>query len=562
MNLRSTAGIPLLLLVLSAGLATILLGACSGHSEADPPADALALPVNNHHVLTFHNDNARTGQYLTETILTPSSVTASTFGRVAFLPVEGLVDAQPLFVAGLKVGGAAHNAVFVVTEHDLAYAFDADTQAILWKSSLVGPDEAPSDDINCGQITPEIGITDTPVIDLKAGPHGTVFMVAMSRKGSGAHKQYFQRMHALDLTTGAELAGSPQTIVAAVPGTAPGANDGLVRFDPMQYEDRAALLAVNGVVYTTWSSHCDHDPYNGWVIGYNESDLKQAAVLNLTPNGNEGALWMAGSGPAADAAGNIYVATGNGTFDTTLNANGFPERGNFGNALVKISAAGGKLTVTDYFTMHDTVSESNKDEDLGSGGIAVLPDLKDSAGKAHHLVVSAGKDTNIFVADRDSLGKFDLNTDKIYQELPAALKAGQFATPAYFRGAVYYGGVNEPLKAFPVMNAHLASVPASQSAAHYSYPGTTPSISANGDANAIVWTVESEGVAGENDNTRGILHAYDASDLTKELYNSKQMGMRDLFMNNKYIVPMIADGKVYVGTQTGVAVFGLLPKSK
>src|SRR5580704_678709 len=321
-------------------------------------------------VLTFHNDVARTGQNLNETILTPASLNSSNFGKVGFLQTDGLVDAEPLYVSNLTVSGAQHNVVFVVTEHDSAYAFDADTFAQLWKVSVLGANETASDDRGCGQVTPEIGITSTPVIDLSAGSHGVIYMVGMSKDGN-----YFQRLHALDITTGAEITGSPVTIQATYPN-----QSGQTTFDPKQYKERAALLLLNGVIYTTWASHCDDGPYTGWIMGYNETTLQQTTVLNVIPNGSDGAIWMAGDGPAADSLGNFYFLDANGTFDNTLDANGFPMNADYGNAFIKISSASNTLKVADYFTMHNTTSESNADQDLGSGGEILLPDLTDSVG--------------------------------------------------------------------------------------------------------------------------------------------------------------------------------------
>jgi len=529
----------------------------SGTPDPTSPAvkQAGASPLGTEDVLTYHNDNARTGQYLSERILTTANVNAASFGKVSFLRVQGRVDAEPLYVSNVNMAGAGHRVVFVVTEHDLAYAFDADNYSQLWKASLLGMGETTSDARNCGQVAPEIGITSTPVIDAKAGPHGTIYIVAMSKDRGG---KYFQRLHALDLASGAELPGSPQTISASFPGTGAGSKNGNVLFDPKQYEERAALLLLNGAIYTTWSSHCDEDPYTGWVIAYSATTLKQAAVLNLTPNGNEGSTWMSGDGPAADSSGNIYLLTANGTFETSLDPNGFPSRSDFGNAFVRITASGGKLRVADYFTMHDTISESNTDEDLGSGGIILLPDLKDNSGQNRHVAVGAGKDQIIYVADRDSLGKFNPTADKIYQEIPGELDGLQFATPAYFNNVVYYGAVRDSLKAFPVTNARLANAPSSQTAAKFEYPGTTPSVSANGTSNGIVWAVEPAGTAGESDDLAGFLHAYDAANLAKELYGSAQSGAGARFADNKFITPMIAGGKVFVGTPTGVIVFGLL----
>jgi hypothetical protein len=501
-------------------------------------------------VLTYHNDNARTGLNPNETTLTPTNVNSTNFGKVAFLSVQGLVDAEPLFVSGLDINGVAHNVVFVATEHDLVYAFDADTFTQLWQVSVVGANETPSDDRGCSQVTPEIGITSTPVIDPGAGPHGTIYVVAMSKDASG---NYFQRVHALDLTTGAELPGSPVTVQASYPGSASPNSNGMVQFDPAQYKERAGLLLLNGVLYTGWASHCDDAPYSGWVIGYNAATLQRTSVLNFTPNGSEGSIWMSGAGLAADSSSNIYFLAANGTFDTTLTATGFPNQGDYGNGFIKLSTAGGNLAVADYFEMFDTVTESNNDEDLGSGGALVLPDFVDAGGTTRHLAMGAGKDNNIYVVNRDSMGKFNpLNDNAIYQEIDTngLGGGGVYAMPAYFNNTVYYGAVGDSLRAFVISKALLVTPASSLSAASFAYPGATPSISANGTSNGIVWAVEA--------NSPGVLHAYDATNLANELYNSNQAGARDQFTDNKFITPMIANGKVFVGTPTGVIVFGLL----
>ncbi|HVH83397.1 MAG TPA: hypothetical protein VM713_03670, partial [Steroidobacteraceae bacterium] len=362
---------------------------------------------------------------------------------------------------------------------------------------------------------------------------------------------YHQRLHALDVATGAEQLNGPVEVAAIYPAAAGGSNT----FAPANYEERAALLLVNGIIYTTWTSHCDIAPYSGWVIAYNSGTLAQSGVLNVAANAAGGgpSIWMAGGGPAADSAGNIYVLTANGVFDTTLDANGFPNQGDYGNSFVKIASSGGALTVADYFTMYNEVAESNGDVDLGSGGIMLLPDLADSGGTTRHLAVGAGKDGNLYVVSRDSMGKFNpADNSQIWQELSGALPGGIWSTPAYFNGTVYYGPVGAPLRAFKVMNAMLAGTPSSQSAASFAYPGTAAAISASGSANGIVWAHENGGSA--------VLHAYDASNLAHELYNSAQAaGGRDSFgAGNKFITPTIADGKVFVGTTNGVAVFGLL----
>jgi len=500
-------------------------------------------------VITYHYDNGRSGQNLNETTLTPVNVNSTQFGKKGEFTVDGKVDAQPLYLSEVTVGGQKKNVLYVATEHGSVYAFDADsisgtTSTFLWKTSTLGSGETTSDTRGCGQVSPEIGITATPVIDR---PRNAIYVVAMSKNVSGS---YFQRLHALNLSTGAELFGGPETITATYPGTGDNSSGGNVVFDPKQYKERPGLLEINGTIYTTWSSHCDIRPYTSWVMAFSADTLAETGVLNLVPNGSEGGIWMAGTAPAADAAGNVFFIMGNGDFDTTLNASGFPANGNCGNCFVKLSTSGG-LKLVDYFTPHNTVAESNADQDFGSGGGILLVDVTDSGGKTRHLSVGAGKDALIYVVDRDSMGKFSASTDQIYQEISGQLGGAVFSMPAFFNNTVYYGAVGDALKAFPVASAKLASAPSSQSTHHFGYPGTTPSVSANGTTNGIVWAIENSGA---------ILFAYDPSDLTRELYNSNQAaGNRDHFSGNKFITPVVVNGKVYVGTPTSVAVFGLLP---
>ncbi|MGB8770741.1 MAG: PQQ-binding-like beta-propeller repeat protein [Candidatus Korobacteraceae bacterium] len=511
-------------------------------------------------VVTYHYNAGRLGLNSLETTLTTSNVNSSSFGKLGLYPVDGKVDAQPLYLNQLNVQGNLHNTLFVVTENDSVYAFDADTGAQLWRVSALGPGETPSDDHGCSQITPQIGITDTPVIDRQQGPNGAIYFVAMTKDSS---QNYHQRLHALDLTTGAELFGGPKEIQATYPGSGDGSQGGQVIFAPGQYAERAGLLEYalrldvrdNYVtIYIAFTSHCDYRPYTGWLMAYDGSTLAQKSVLNLTPNGNEGAIWMAGAGLAADTAGNVYFLDANGTFDTTLNSRGFPVNGDYGNSFIKVSSSTiqGGLAVDDYFAMHNTVQESNADEDLGSGGTMVLPDILDNSQQIHHLAVGAGKDTNIYVVNRDNMGKFNPSNDNaIYQEIDGVLSGGVWAMPAFFNNTVFYGSVGDPLEAFSIVNAKLSTSPVGQTPTSFAYPGTTPSISANGTSNGIVWAVENANPA--------VLHAYDATNLSNELYNSNQAGSRDQFgPGNKFITPVIVNGKVFVGTQNGVAVFGLL----
>ena len=375
----------------------------------------------------------------------------------------------------------------------------------------------------------------------------------MSKDGGGA---YHQRIHALDVTTGAETNGSPTEISGTYPGTGDSSSNGKVNFLPGQYAERVGLLLMNQTIYLGWTSHCDIRPYTGWIMGYSESTLQQSQIIDLTPNGSDGAIWMAGAGLAGDTSGNIYLLDANGTLDPTINAGGFPVSADYGNAIVKLSTANNSLIVADYFEPYNSIAESNVDTDLGSGGALLLPDLTDSNGVVHQLIVGAGKDKNIYVGDRDSLGKYNpANNSALYQEIPNALPNGVWSMPAYFNNTVYYGGVSDYLRAFSITNAKLGTTPSSESATTFGYPGATPSISSNGTSNGIVWALES------TIGSTAVLHAYNATNLSKELYNSTQAaGSRDGFgTGNKFLTPMIIHGKVYVGTPNGIAVFGLLP---
>ncbi|HZP23614.1 MAG TPA: pyrrolo-quinoline quinone [Terriglobales bacterium] len=530
-------------------------GASSSNSGAaspappDPAGPNLSIPYPTD-VLTYHYNVFRQGMTLQETTLTPSNVNMTTFGKVGFLSVDGKVDAQPLYVNKQFINGSLNDTVYTVTENDSVYAFSAETGRQFWRVSVLQSGETPSDDHGCGQISPQIGITNTPVIDKAAGRNGAIYFVAMTKDSSG---HYHQRLHALDLMSGAELFGGPTEIQATYPGTGDGSQNGMVIFNPGQFAERAGLLEFGTTIYLAFTSHCDARPYTGWVMAYNARTLAQTSVIDVTPNGNEGAIWMTGDGLAADAQGNIYFLDGNGTFDTTLNAQGFPINGDFGNAFVKLNTNGsGQLQVADYFNMFNTVQESNQDEDLGSGGVLILPDLTDNNGQVHHLAVGAGKDTNIYVVNRDNMGKWNAsNNNQVYQEIQGALPGGVWSKPAYFSNTVYYGDVGDNLKAYTISNAKLSTAPTSQTTNSFPYPGTTPSVSSNQGTNGIVWAVANSNPA--------VLYAFDATNLAHQLYNSNQAGTRDQFgPGNKFITPIVANGRVFVGTQTGVAVFGLL----
>ena len=499
-------------------------------------------------VLTWHNDNSRDGLNSQETSLTLGIVKSKTFGRIGFFAADGKVDAQPLFVPGLTINGQVHNVLFIATENDSVYARDAVTGEALWRTSLLQPGEVASDDRGCSQVTPTIGVTSTPVIDLtRAG--GVLYVVSASKQAGT--ENYHQRLNALSLRTGAQMLGGPTEIAATYPGTGASSSNGKVVFAPSQYLERAALLEWQGQIFTSWGSHCDNAPYTGWVMGYDANTLQQTSVLNLTPNGSDGAIWMSGAGPAANAKAMVFL-DGNGTFDPSLDSLGFPLNRNFGNAFLQLTLNGSALQVADYYASDSTVYESSRDLDLGSGGAMLLPTQVDSSGIQHSLAVGAGKDGNIYLVDLANMGKFRPNGGNIYQYLGNALPSGAWSSPAFFRNTVYYGGVDDNLQAFTVANAKLVATPASKSPNGFGYPGPTPSISSNGLENGIVWAVQYSGSV-------STLYAYNAENLSIELWNSNQAGTRDQFGSGaKFATPTIVNGHVCVGAANGVAVFGVL----
>jgi len=508
----------------------------------------LALPLAAQvNVLTWQYDNSRAGANLNETILTPATVNQQQFGKLFSHPVDGYVYAQPLYLAGITIPASGiHNIVYVATEHDSAYAFDADSNAgsnanPLWHvnflNAAAGVTTVPAFDVGCSQIEPELGITSTPVIDPASG---TLYVVAMTKETSGGAASYVQRLHALDLTTGAEKSSSPVVVQASFPGNGEGGSS--VVFAAKNYKQRPGLLLLNGIVYTAWSSHCDIGTYHGWLIGYDAHSLQQVTIYNNTPNGNEGSFWASGAAPAADASGNIYLVAGNGTFDAP---SGGPD---LGESYIKLSSANG-LAVADYFTPFNFGGLNRQDLDVGSSGVALLPD--EAGNSAHpHLMVGAGKEGRIYLLDRDNLGKWQSASDsQIVQSVPNAIE-GLFGNPAYFNKTVYFCGSGDNLKAFPVSNATMATTPASKSQVGFGFPGCVPAISANGASNGILWVLD----------PAGVLRAYDATKLETELYDSNQNRTRDTLGSYvKFSVPTIVNGKVYAGTQNSLAVFGLLP---
>jgi uncharacterized protein (TIGR03437 family) len=495
-------------------------------------------------VLTYQYGLSRAGATVNETALTPANVNAGQFGKRFSYAVDGYVYGQPLYLPNVDISGkGTHNVVFVATEHDSVYAFDADNPgdgSPLWTVSFLnagaGVTSVPAGDTGCDQIVPEIGITGTPVIDPRSG---TMYLVAMTKETTKSSVTYVHRLHALDVASGQERPGSPVVIQASFPGTGDGSNVDILI--PKNYKQRPGLLLLNGVVYTAWSSHCDGGRYHGWLLGYDAQSLSQVAVYNSTPNGGLGSFWAGGAAPAADAASNIYVVSGNGTWN---HASGGPD---LGESYIKLASSGG-LSVADYFTPFNQQNLNDTDTDTGSAGVALLGD--EAGSPAHpHLMTGAGKEGRIYLLDRDQLGGFQAGADsQIVQSIPGAI-SGLFGNPAYFDKTVYFCGSGDGVMAFPISNAQIATGAASRSATRYAYPGCVPTVSANGTSNGIVWALESSGT----------LHAYDAADLGNELFNSNQNQGRDaLGTYVKFSVPTVANGKVYVATQNSLVIYGLL----
>jgi len=493
-------------------------------------------------VLTWHNDNARTGQNVNETVLTPKNVNAATFQKLFAYAVDGYVYAQPLYVSNVTIPGkGVHNVVYVATEHNSVYAFDADNPAaptggLLWSVSLGVSAVTPNNDFGnrygpYSDINPEVGITGTPVIDPATG---TLYVDAFTHEGTA----YYHRLHALDITTGAEKFGGPVLVAASIPGTGDGNVGGVLTFSAKQENQRSALTFSNGVLYVNYAGYADTDPYHGWVLAYSGSNLQLLSAFCTTPKGSEAGVWMSGGGLAVDAAKNLYCSTGNGTFDANL---GGP---NYGDSILKLSLSG-TLAVADSFTPFNQADLAARDVDLGSGGVVLLPD---QPGSFPHLMVTCGKEGKIYLINRDNLGGYSASADQVVQSIPNALP-GSFDTPAYFNNRIYYGGVNDVLKAFSLVNGRLSTTPVATGNIAFDFPGSSPSISASGTNNGIVWALRAS--------TSGILYAYDATNLNP-LYNSSQAGARDQLPGGvKFTVPSVANGKVYVGSQYAVSVFGL-----
>ena len=512
----------------------------------------LAITTSLAQVTTSQYDNSRTGATLHERILTPQNVNPKQFGRLGAFKVDGAVYAQPLYLPSVDVPGKGnHDVLFIATEHDSVFAFDANRPGDppLWQVSFLDPARGVTtvseDDAQCPFIRPEIGITSTPVIDLKTG---TLYVLARTRiKHRVGANEYFQHLHALAITTGVEKFGGPKLISASVPGKGAASANGKVAFDPLKENSRAALTLTNGVLYLAWASSCDVDPYHGWVMAYDPQTLAQRAVLNVTPDGGEAGIWLSDTGPAADADGNLYVPTGNGTFDAGSGGR------DYGDSVLKLAldASSSSLAIRDYFTPHDQDRISEADSDVGSSGPLLLPD---QPGPHRHLLLQPTKDSTIYVMDRDNLGKFRRDGDALVEMI--RMPGAGYGAMAYWNGHIFFGASDDHLRDYAVKNGEFTLNASSNM--KFANPGATPSISADGNKNAIVWAIATKTWNGP-DNKPAVLYAFDATHLDQPIYTSEQNSQRDrAAMATRFVFPIVVNGRVYFAARGEIEVYGLL----
>jgi len=498
-------------------------------------------------ITTSQYDNLRTGANLSEKILTPKNVNARQFGKLGAFKVDGPVYAQPLYVPGVEVPGKGrHNVLYVATEHDSVYAFDADRpgDAPLWQVSFLDPQRSiepvHGDEVECPFLRPEVGITSTPAIDMGSG---TLFVLARTRVYRAVvANDYMQHLHALAITTGVEKFGGPKLIQASVAGKGVGGSGGQIAFDALRENPRASLLLVNGNVILTWASSCDVAPYHGWVMAYDAQTLAQKAVLNVTPDGREGGIWASDTGPAADDSGNIFVPTGNGTFDAASGGR------DYGDSVLKLDPS--SLAILDYFTPFDQAKLNQDDADVGSSGPTLVPDR---AGPHPHLLLQPTKGGMIYVIDRDRMGKFQRNGNAILQQIE--LGRGGYGAMAYWNGHAFFAASDDYLRDYALTGGTLKQ--AARSTTRFDNPGATPAVSADGTRNAIVWAIATRTWNGRE--RPAVLYAYDAANITQPIYSSEENAARDrASLATRFVVPVVVNGRVYFGTRDRVEVYGLL----
>ncbi len=506
-------------------------------------------------ITTSQYDNARTGANLNETSLTPKNVNTNQFGKLFAFDVDGDVYAQPLFLPQLSIPGKGqHDVVFVATERDTVYAFDAGGNPItpLWKVSFVNSTRhispVAAESVGCPFISPEIGITSTPVIDRSSG---TLYVLARTEEtDTSGTRRFWQRLHALDVRTGEEKLGGPVVIRASVKnsnGGVFGLLPGTVDFAALHENPRAALTLANRMIYLTWASSCDVGPYHGWIMAYDARTLRQVGVLNTSPESMESGIWQSDTGPAVDESGNLFVSTGNGKFDIDSGGR------DYGDSLLKIATGRTGLAVADYFTPSEQAELNATDGDLGSGGPLLIPE---QPGSTAHLVVVGGKGAVIYVVNRDHMGKFVPDNNR-HAVQTIRVGGGIMGAPAYWNGHLYYFPSNDVLKDFAIQNGHLSAEPVIRGRNKIVDPGATPSISANGAKDGIVWVLETKGWRASD--VPAVLFAYDAANVANEIYDSEQNRVRDRAgIARRFVVPVVANGRVYVAASGEVDVYGLL----
>jgi hypothetical protein len=544
-NGNSTVG-----LISTTGLYTA--GAAGRHTilatsvvDSTQTASAIAAVTDLAGVYTYHNDLARDGANTQEYALTPGNVNTSSFGKLASCAVDGAIYAQPLWVANVTLSGVTHNVLLVATQHDSLFAFDGDSNSctLLWSISLIdvahggssGETSVPSKSLGAGfvLIQPEVGVSGTPVIDASSR-----ILYVVSKSINAARTTFYQRLHAIDITTGKEKPGSPVIITATYPGTGDGGTT--VAFNTKQEAQRSGLALVNGTVYIAWGSNEDISPWYGWIMGYNETTLTQTAAFNSAPNAQKSGIWMSGGAPAVDALNQLYVLTGNGNFNA---GNSTAPNNDYGDSLLQLNPA---LQVTQYFTPSDELADDQSDRDFGSGGAAVLADLP-AGNTVTHALVCGGKDGTLYVLNRDLLGGFGDSA----AEQTIALGHPIFSTSAIWNNYLFVAGVGGPLAAYQLNLATVHFNPASSSAHTYGFPGATPSVSASATTNGLVWALDTHGYCTTESTACGpaVLHVYDATNLGTELWNSGMVSTDAAGNAVKFSVPTIANGRVYVGTR-------------
>lgn len=542
-------------------LVLLLLTTC--RDSVAPGSSTTAKPNPNSQsvsVLTQHNDNSRAGWSANETALTTGNVNVQHFGFVFTLPVDDQVYAQPLVVGHVSIGGGFHNVVYVATVNNTLYAFDGDDGTLYWQKSFTAAGMRPprNSDMTgaCGGVYQDfsgnIGIVGTPVID---SARGTMYFVSRSTTGS----TFVQRMHAVNIVDGTDVAGSPTAITATTSGNGVGSVKGVITFNAQRQNQRQGLTLLGGVVYVSFASHCDWGPYHGWILGYDAATMQQRIVYNATPDGYAGGMWESGAGMAADAQGNLYVVAGNGTVGVAGDPTSPRNRG---ESALKLTPSGSTLRVASYFTPYNYQSLNDNDIDYGGMGTFLIPNTS--------YYLTGGKDANLYLLNKDDMGGYLASSNQVQQVVPLGGAANGHCQPAYYKGSskefIYVWSENDPLRAIPFDRATNMLIPQDQVVSSAPGPsgqnGAVLSVSSNGvqDGTGILWASYASSGDAEHVIRPGILRAFDANDVSKELWNNQQNSSRDAAGNYaKFAAPTIANGRVYLPTFSNrVVVYGLL----